>query len=155
MIRVLAYLAGLALASPAQALTLADCTRITHPAHAGEAGHRDFGGALVGYAEWWSMEGVYTDIVVADCRRDRYLRTRVHEERISRRAPFDRTDATKAIIAREMTVSPSLFSFERLAEAITPTGRDIEIAHLLDEPCACAAAYPEMTGQKTPYQRDK
>lgn len=150
-----AYLTGLALAAPASALSLAECPRVTHPAHAGEAGHRDFGGGLVGYAEWWSMEGVYTDVVIADCGRDVFLRTRVREERISQRVPFDRTDDAITIIDREMQVSPSLFSFERLAEAITPTGRDIEIAPLLDEPCACAAAYPQLTGQKTPYQRDQ
>ena len=109
MIRAAAYLAALIVASPAAALTLADCERTTHISHAGEAGHRDFGAGRVGYGEWWSQEGTYLDLVVADCKTDAMLRTRVQEERISARAPFDRTDDAVAVIEREMAASPSLF----------------------------------------------
>ena len=52
-------------------------------------------------------------------------------------------------------VAPALFSFERLAKALDRVGRDIEIATFSDEPCACAAAYPDLRGQKEPFVRDK
>lgn len=155
MIRYLAYVLTLALASPLSALTLDECKRTTHPSHAGEAGHRDYGGGNVGYVEWWSQEGVYTDVVIANCKSGDFLRTRLREERISDRPPFDRTEAGRSVIETEMQVAPVLFSFGRLADALDRVGRDIEIATLIEEPCACAAAYPELRGQKEPFVRDK
>ncbi len=92
MIRALAYLAAATLAAPVSALSLDECDRTTHISHGGETGHRDLGVGRVGYAEWWSQEGVFTDIVVADCASGKYLKTRAREERMSKRAPFDRTD---------------------------------------------------------------
>ena len=156
MIRLAAYL-GLALvgAQPGLALTLDACERTTHPSHAGEAAHRDFGGGHVGYVEWWSQEGVYTDVVVTNCRSGKFLRTRLKEERISDRPAFDRVEAGVSVIETEMKAAPSLVSFERLAEALDRVGRDIEIALMAEETCACAAVYPDLVGQKEPYQRDK
>ena len=122
------------------------CERTTHPSHGGEAEHRDLGAGRVGYVEWWSQEGVYTDIVIADCNDGTFLRTRAREERISARPPFDRTRKVRKIIEIELSASPSLFSFERLAGALKGVGRDIEIARLEVEPCACAAAYPREVG---------
>lgn len=155
MIRLAAYLAAVLMATPGFALTLEACTRTTHPSHAGEAAHVDYGEGLVGYVEWWSQEGVYTDVVITDCDTGKFLRTRLREERMTDRIAFDRTEAGRSVIETEMAVAPSLFSFERLAEALDRVGRDIEIAMMKDEPCACAAAYPDMIGQKEPYQRDK
>ena len=140
------------LASPASALTLAECKRITHVSHGGVAGHVDFGAGRVGWVDWWSQEGVFTDFTVADCETGEFLRTRVREERMSERPPFDRRDAVRGIIEAEMLGAPALFSFERLRAAIHPKGRDIEVAVLEAEPCACAAAYPEMRGSRTPYE---
>ncbi|MDJ1007179.1 MAG: hypothetical protein QNJ13_05080 [Paracoccaceae bacterium] len=142
----------LLLATPAGALTLDECTRVTHVSHGGEAGHRDFGAGRVGYATWWSQEGVFVDLTVADCASGEALTTRTREERISERAPFDRTDAALKLIEVEMSAAPALFSFDRLAQALKGTGRDIEIAALTDEPCACAALYPEMRGDFAPYE---
>ncbi|NQZ73065.1 MAG: hypothetical protein HRT60_08335, partial [Dinoroseobacter sp.] len=67
-------------ASPVQAFTLADCTRVTHISHGGEAGHRDFGGGVVGWANWWSQEGVEDVILLADCGEGRVLRTVTRSE---------------------------------------------------------------------------
>ena len=141
-----------ALNSPATALTLADCERITHISHGGVADHVDYGAGRVGWVNWWSQEGVYTDFTIADCRTGAFLRTRVREERVSERAPFDRTESVRAIIGTEMRAAPALFSFERLRRAIHPKGRDIELAVLEAEPCACAAVYPELRGDKIPYE---
>ena len=71
---------------------------------------------------------------------------------MSERAPFDRREAVRGIIETEMRGAPALFSFERLRDAIHPKGKDIEVAVLDAEPCACAAAYPDLRGEKTPYE---
>lgn len=139
-------------ASPASALTLADCRAITHVSHGGVARHVDYGAGRVGWVTWWSQEGVFTDMTVADCRTGEFLRTRVREDNISARPPFDRRDVVREIIETEMAAAPAFFSFSRLREAIHPKGRDIEVAVLEEEPCACAAAYPDLRGSKTPYE---
>ena len=146
-------LAGLA--GPVAALTLGDCDRTTHFSHAGESDHRDLGAGRVSYVEWWSQEGVYDDVVLVNCGSGKFLRTRVRETRISNRAPFDVTKKARSLIVVELTASPALFSFERLADALKGTGRDIEIAQLKAEPCACAAQYPALRGSKTPFEVSK
>jgi len=151
LIRALAISLGV-LATPAFGLTLADCDRVTHISHGGMTGHVDFGGGRVGWADWWSQEGVFTDLTVADCDTGGFLKTRVREAFMSERSPFDRTEAVQDIIAREMATTPALFSFARLRDAIHPKGRDIRLSVLADEPCACAAVYPELRGDKTPYE---
>ena len=140
------------LATPAVALTLAECERTIYVSHGGESDHRDLGAGRVAYVEWWSQEGVYNDVVLAHCESGKFLRTRVREERISERGPFDASQKAAKIIEVELTASPALFSFERLADALKGTGRDIEIAQLESEPCACAAQYPELRGSKSPFE---
>ena len=141
--------------SQGQALTLTECERTTHISHGGERGHRDLGNARVLYAEWWSQEGVYLDLVIADCAVGRALTTRTREEWISARPPFDRTKKALGIIEAELTAAPALFSLERLATALHPTGRDIEIAEFTADPCACAALYPEHTGDRQAFELDQ
>ena len=149
MIRLAIILFALC-AGPVSALTLAECTRTTHISHGGEARHVDYGNGRVGYVDWWSQEGVYTDLVVMECRSGAFLRTRVREERVSDRY-FDRTDKAIEVIVRELEAAPALFSFKRLAQALDGTGRDIELAVTEEETCACAALYPEALGDKAPF----
>ncbi|CAN0598216.1 unnamed protein product, partial [Ectocarpus sp. 12 AP-2014] len=137
---------------PVVAVTLAECDRTIYVSHGGESQHRDLGAGRVSYVEWWSQEGVYTDVVLANCESGTFLRTRVREERISSRSPFDVGKKATGLIEVELTASPALFSFERLASALKGTSRDIEIAQLETEPCACAAQYPELLGSKTPFE---
>jgi hypothetical protein len=139
-------------ALPAVAVTLAECDRTIYVSHGGESDHRDLGAGRVSYVEWWSQEGVYKDVVIAHCDSGKFLKTRVREERISERAPFDVSKKAAGIIEVELTASPSLFSLERLADALKGTGRDIEVSLLEAEPCACAAQYPELRGSKTPFE---
>ncbi|MEM1066650.1 MAG: hypothetical protein AAGJ74_14210 [Pseudomonadota bacterium] len=138
-------------AARGEALTLAECDRTTHPSHGGERGHRDLGEGRVLYGEWWSQEGVYVDLIVAHCGTGAFLKTRAREERISARAPFDRTERVLAIIETEVTGAAALFSLKRLANALKNTGEDIELATLAAEPCACAAAYPDLRGTRAPF----
>lgn len=147
-----AALITLAMASPGAALTLSDCKRVTHISHGGATGHVDLGAGRVGWIDWWSQEGVFTDYTVADCKTGEFLRTRMREERMSARPQFDRRDAVREIIETELKGAPALFSFNRLRDAIHPKGRDIKVAVRDTEPCACAAAYPELRGEKTPYE---
>lgn len=139
-------------AMPAVAVTLAECDRTIYISHGGESMHRDLGAGRVEYVEWWSQEGVFNDVVLANCESGKFLRTRVREERISARAPFDVSKKARKLIDIELTASPALFSYERLADALKGTSRDTEIALLADEPCACAALYPELRGTKTPFE---
>ena len=137
---ILAMLVG---TQSAAALSLAECDRVIYPSHGGERDHRDFGDGRVGYSEWWSQEGVYLDLIVVDCGTGQHLRTRLREERIGSRLPFDRVRRGEQIVATEMAASPALFSFERLGQALSRVGRDTRIAKLDVEPCACAALYPK------------
>lgn len=141
--------------SEGHAMSLMQCERTTHISHAGESGHRDLGNARVLYAEWWSQEGAYLDLVIADCRAGRALTTRTREQWISDRPPFDRTEKALGIIENELTAAASLFSLERLADALHPTGRDIEISDLTTDPCACAALYPEHRGDRQAFELEQ
>lgn len=153
MIAVARLIASVAFACsmPAAALTLADCDRTIYVSHGGERGHRDLGADRVIFAEWWSQEGVYVDLIVANCATGQHLRTRTREERISDRLPFDRTEKALGIIETELAAAPELFSLNRLARALEKTGEDIEVAALEAEPCACAAVYPELRGDRAPF----
>ncbi len=141
-------------AMPAAALTLADCDRVTHAFHGGENGHRDLGHGRVLYANWWSQEAVLTDLILADCARGQALTVRTREEGVAR-LPFDRTQKALAVIETELGASPALFSLDRLARALQPLGRDIRVADLVSEPCACAALYPEHQGNTHSFELDQ
>lgn len=148
---LLHILLALSLASPAAAAGLAVCERTTHISHGGESGHADRGYGRVQYTEWWSQEGVFTDVIAMDCASGTFLETRTREERISERW-FDRQADAAEVFDLAFSTAPSLFSFERLAQELRGTGRDILIAKSDVETCACAVAYPELRGQKTPYE---
>jgi hypothetical protein len=139
-----------ALAAPAAALDLAQCTRTTHVSHGGEAMHRDLGAGRVAWAEWWSQEGVYVDAYVADCTEARALSTRLREENVRDRH-FDRRDAGLAIIDRHTRRDPALFSLAGLADELKNTGEDIRLDDMAKEPCACASLYPDMRGAMMPF----
>ena len=150
MIRLAIILFALC-AGPVSALTLAECTRTTHISHGGEARHVDYGNGRVGYVDWWSQEGVFTDVVIMACDTGAFLKTRVREERVTDRW-FDRREAAAEIIETAMKSAPSLFSFATLERSLKGVGRDTVIATATQETCACAAAYPDMRGEKAPYE---
>ncbi|MEM1076955.1 MAG: hypothetical protein AAGI09_00400 [Pseudomonadota bacterium] len=135
----------------ANALDLVACTRTTHISHGGEDAHRDLGAGRVMYRVWWSQEGTFSDYVVAECETGRALVTRAAEERMSDRTPFDRTPAVTRVLETHAGRDPIFFNLDRLEEALRHTGRDTRIAPLTDEPCACAAAYPQARTGWTPF----
>lgn len=103
------------------------------------------------YTIWWSQEGVFRDIVIADCATGKALRTRTKEERISDRLPFDRSQDVEALVEKELSAGPSLFSFDRLAAALKGTGRDTLVERMDIESCACAALYPDLLGTRARF----
>jgi len=143
---LLIALCAMLLTTQASALDLAQCDRTTHISHGGERGHLDLGAARVLYQEWWAQEGVFLDVVVADCAKGEALTARLWEERMSDRPPFDRVEKGMRILDEHLTISAALFDLNWLARALKGTARDIEIAALEGEPCACAALYADRRG---------
>lgn len=143
----LALLATPGLATPA----IEACDRVTHPSHGGAIDHRDLGRGKVMWVDWWAQEGVFKDVWLADCRTGIALSLRTGEERINDRHVVDRTDRVIRKIAHQADEAPAFFTIERVARDVRRDGVDLLIAEYTDEFCACAAAYPEMRGDKLAF----
>ena len=143
------------MAVEAQALTLQDCDRTTHVSHGGEADHRDMGDARVMWRNWWSQEGTATSFEIVDCGTGAAVVFRTAEENMGARLPFDRTDKALDVIARHEAGARTFATFERMADDLNGIARDIALTTLTQEPCACAVLYPEMSGDKTPFEVSK
>ena len=152
MFRWGAYLLVMAgLAAPAQALSLGDCTRVTHISHGGEADHVDLGEGRVMWRDWWSQEGSSTDIHIADCAPGQALRFRTAEENMNARAPFNRTEDAMGIVAQHESGARVFATLERMAADLKKIARDVTVTTKVHESCACAALYPQMRGDKTAF----
>ncbi|MEO1677362.1 MAG: hypothetical protein AAFU80_04295 [Pseudomonadota bacterium] len=116
-----------------------------------EGGHRDLGAGRVAFAETWSAEGVYTDIYVSDCETGESLRTRTRQELMSDAPPFDRTRRAVEVVDRHARRHPALFGIDMLAEELSGIGEGTATFVTPDELCACAAFYPELRGDRTPF----
>lgn len=153
MVRWGAYFVLVAvLAAPAQALTLGDCTRVTHISHGGEADHVDLGEGRVMWRDWWSQEGSSTDFRIVDCAPGRVLSFRTSEENMNARPPFDRTDDAMEIVARHETGARVFATLERMAEDLKKLARDVTVTTATDETCACATLYPALRGNKEEFR---
>ena len=142
-------LAGLA--GQSSAMGLADCTRITHVSLAGESDHADLGDGRVLWRAWWSQEGTYSDITIAECGSGDALTFRTAEQGISDRPPFERTEKALRIVEAQHKAARVFATLPRIADALEKTARDITLSTLTTEPCACAALYPDLRGDKTPF----
>lgn len=138
-------------AAQAGAVSLVDCTRTTHVSHGGEADHRDLGEGRVMWRDWWSQEGTFTEFVIADCAPGTALRFRTAEERMTNRLPFDRTAEALGAVERAHQGARVFATLPRVAEALQNTVRDVQIANLQTEPCACAALYPDLRGDRPAF----
>jgi len=145
-------LAAVGFVSPAQALSLADCTRVTHVSHGGQADHVDLGEGRVMWRNWWSQEGSSTDMVIADCAPGQVLTFRTAEENMNTRPAFDRTDDAMGIVARHETGSRVFATLGRIASDLQRIARDITVTTVLQENCACAALYPQMRDEKEQFR---
>lgn len=125
---------------------------MTHASHGGEAAHEDLGDGRVMWRDWWSLEGSATDIVIADCGSGQTLRLRSAEENMNARQPMDRTDEVLKVVARHEMGARVFATLERIAGDLETVARDIVIASIEAENCACAAAYPALKGDKEEYK---
>jgi hypothetical protein len=133
------------------ALGLDQCTRTTHVSHGGERVHADHGAGWVSWIDWWSQEGVYNDLHVADCTAQQQIITRLREERIRPTREFDPRRRGGEELDRHLRRAPALRSLPELAEALSAVGEDTRIEDMTAETCACAAAYPGARGKLTPF----
>lgn len=141
----------LLLAGQAQALTLADCTRVTHPSHGGEIRHQDLGEGRVVWLDWWSQEGTAKGFTVMDCAPGTALSFRTAEENMGPRPAFDRTAEAWDVLARHQSGARVFATFDRIAADLEFIARDIVITTASQESCACAAAYPGLRAGKTEF----
>ena len=147
----LAAAALTALAGGAEALSLAQCDRTTHVSHGGEDMHADLGEGRVMWRDWWSQEGTATDYVIVDCAPGAALRFRTAEDNMGTRAPFDRTEAALRIVDVHEGGARVFATLDRMAADLRKEARDVTLTRLEKEPCACAAAYGEMRGDKMAF----
>ncbi len=138
-------------AGPGHALTLADCKRTTHPSHGGEVRHTDLGEGRVMWTDWWSQEGTAKGFSIVECANGEMLRFRSAEENMGPRSAFDRTDDALEVLERHQSGARVFATFERIAADLEFIARDIVITTETTENCACAAAYPELRGDKTEF----
>lgn len=138
-------LAALLAAPPALSLDLQQCDRVTHPSYGGAADHVDRGQGWVSWTGWWSNEGVYTELNVADCAARRHAVVRLHQERITDRA-FDRRRQGAEVFDRHLRRSAPLWSLDELVEQLADVGGDARLMAMTMETCGCAAAYPGARG---------
>ncbi|MCV3272458.1 hypothetical protein [Roseobacter sinensis] len=149
--RALALGFALLVSTPLHALSVEDCTRVTHISHGGEADHIDLGEGRVMWRDWWSQEGSATDITVMDCGPGAALTFRAAEENMNARFPFNRVEDALKVIATHESGARVFATLERMAEELKAFTRDVRIETRHGETCACAAFYPETRGDKTEF----
>jgi hypothetical protein len=140
--------AALALAlvsAPAAALELEQCRRITTPSYGGEARHAAMAGDWVAWIEWWSQEGTYTDLKVADCGDHRLMTARLREENIKDRR-FDRRPQGMAAFETYAGRAEAFYDLDELAAEMGRVAEDVRVETMVAEVCACASLHPDAAG---------
>ncbi|WP_109566161.1 hypothetical protein [Jannaschia seohaensis] len=135
----------LALTGPGLALDLSQCRRITTPSYGGEARHQAMAGDWASWIEWWSQEGVYTDLKVADCGDHRLMTARLREENIKDRR-FDRRRAGMEAFETYAGRAAAFYDLDDLSAAMDRVAEDSRVEPMLREACACAALHPDLRG---------
>ncbi|MEO0772220.1 MAG: hypothetical protein AAFZ04_03460 [Pseudomonadota bacterium] len=153
--KIRAAVLAIMLASPAAALDLSQCDRVTHISHGGEDMHRDLGDGRVMWRDWWSQEGTATDFVIEDCAPGQALRFRTAEENMGDRPPFDRTDDALKIVERHGRGARVFATLGRMADDLDGIARGITIDVSGQQSCACAALYGDMRGDKAAFMLDR
>jgi hypothetical protein len=135
----------LGLTGPGFTLDLEQCPRVTTPSYGGEARHAAMGSDWVSWIEWWSQEGTYTDLKVADCGEHLILTARLREEGIKDRR-FDRRTAGMAAFERFAGRAPAFYDMDDLVAAMARLAEDVRVETMVAEVCACAALHPDARG---------
>ena len=116
--------------------------------------HRDMGEGRVMWRDWWSHEATASTYVIADCADGRALRFLTAAENLSDQPPFDRTEAALKIVERHEGGARVFATLERMAADLENEARNVVIANLNKEPCACAALYAELRQDMEAFQLD-
>ena len=111
----------------------------------------DLGEGRVMWRDWWSQEGTATSFALVNCASGEALRFRAAEENMGRRSAFDRTDDAIDVLDRHQSGARVFATFERMAADLENIARDVAVTTLDQETCACAAAYPQLRGDKTEF----
>jgi hypothetical protein len=130
---------------PAAALELEQCRRITTPSYGGEARHAALGEDWAAWIEWWSQEGTYNDLKVADCGAHRLMTARLREEGIKDRG-FDRRRAAMAAFETWTGRATAFYDLDELALTMGRVAEDVRVEPMVAEVCACAALHPDLRG---------
>jgi len=151
-LRIYAALIAAGLVTPASALELAQCERITHVSHGGQDMHRDLGDGRVMWRDWWSQEGTAQDYTIMDCGPGEALSFRTASVNMGNEIPFDRTDDALKVIDRHEGGARVFATLARMAADLDPIARDVAIQTWVRESCACAVLYAESRGTKTAFE---
>ncbi|MGB5864081.1 MAG: hypothetical protein WBG95_07240 [Sulfitobacter sp.] len=143
--------AVLGMAGPVVAVTAAECMRVTHPTHGGEADHVDLGDGRVMWRDWWSQEGSATNYALVECQSGETLRLRTQEANMNARGNFDRDRVVTRMIKQQLAGARAFATLERMAAELDDVARDVVVQFETQETCACAAFYPQMRGDKTAF----
>lgn len=147
-------LSAMLMASPAFAVVEA-CDRVIPLSNGGAGAHRDLDDGTVMWVEWWAQEGNFHDVWLAECRTGTALSLRTWEERIKSRYVAKKTRRVMDKIVRQSQAASAFFTIDRVADVVRKDGVDLTIAMYHHEFCACAAAYPELRGEKAPFKEDQ
>ena len=134
------------------AVSLADCDRVTHISHGGEDMHQDLGEGRVMWRDWWSQEATSSTYVIVDCAEGRALSFLTAAENLGDQPPFDRTKAALKIVESHESGARVFATLERMAADLEDAARNVSIANMTTEPCACAALYADLRNDKEAFQ---
>ena len=133
------------------AMTLDACARPI-ATHGEEYGHTDLTGGLVLWGERWSNQGFYEDIHMANCQTGEALTGRMVSQGMREAIPYDRRAQAGEALQTLLAGSVAFLNLDRAETALDSVRVPVERTVLRDEPCACAALYPEERGDRFPFQ---
>ncbi|MEL7459417.1 MAG: hypothetical protein AAFX45_14540 [Pseudomonadota bacterium] len=139
------------LAGQASALTLEACTRPV-AIHGEEYGHTDLTGGLVLWGQRWTNEGAADDLHMVDCQTGDALTARMMSRGMSEIIPYDRRAQAGQALQTLLAGSVAFLNLDRAQGALEGARVPVERSTLRDEPCACAALYPDDRGNRFPFR---
>lgn len=137
-------------AAPASALQLEDCARPVHT-YGEEYGHTDLTGGLVMWGERWTNNGTADDLRMANCQTGEALAARMMSQGMQELIPYDRRAQAGEALQTLLSGSMAFLNLDRTEAALADARVPVERSVLTDEPCACAALYPDDRGTRLPF----
>jgi hypothetical protein len=132
--------------SPGLAAGLEACVGPLHPRSV-RFGAEDLGYGVVLWENAWAAEGFTLDMSVVDCASGETVFARTWTEFGTESDQNVRTEARAAVLA----ALGAGFDGGRIEAALQAVGAPTEFYTDTREDCACAVAYPDLRGDKTPF----